>query len=238
MATRGHLNGRPSFRPGANLSAMVTLSKAATLKVSAMKPRVRYTLVFIGATIAGVCLHEVGHATAGWILGIAVVPTPAKEYILRPEVDWNQQIWVFLGGPTGTTLAMAGATIFFLLKRCPEAEAILLGAQVPLSVYNVRFLLVGRGHDGLEWQGAQAALGLAPAGHAIDFLYLSLWVVVTAVWIFRSRARLLSSLRRFIGLTIAGIIMLVLLQSGNNCFFDRYFPKTRALNVPSGLELR
>lgn len=41
-----------------------------------MKATIRYALVFTGAAVAGVYLHEIGHAVAGWIQGIAVVPTP------------------------------------------------------------------------------------------------------------------------------------------------------------------
>jgi len=31
-----------------------------------MKARVRYALVFTGSTVAGVYVHEIGHAVAGW----------------------------------------------------------------------------------------------------------------------------------------------------------------------------
>ena len=51
-----------------------------------MKPNTRYLLFFAAATIVGVYLHELGHAVAGWIQSIAVLPTPAKEYILRSQV--------------------------------------------------------------------------------------------------------------------------------------------------------
>ena len=40
-----------------------------------------------GSLIAGVYLHEVGQAVAGWVNGVAVVPTPAKEYILQSQLD-------------------------------------------------------------------------------------------------------------------------------------------------------
>jgi len=96
-----------------------------------MKAHVRYALVFIGATLAGVYLHEIGHAVAGWIQGIAVVPTPAKEYILRSQVSWNQEIWISLGGPVGTTLAVVAAGLYFWRERRREAEDVLLGALIP-----------------------------------------------------------------------------------------------------------
>jgi hypothetical protein len=203
-----------------------------------MKPSIRYAFVFAGTAIAGAYLHEIGHAVGGWVQGIAVVPTPAKEYILRSQVDWNQDIWICLGGPVGTTLAMVGAMLYFLRKRRPEAEAVILAALVPPCLYTIRFLLVGRGHDVLEWQGAQAALGLAPAGHAIDVFFLCLWLAGIILWASRLRFPLRHSLLKFAGLAVAGIILLVALQAGNNRLFDRHFPKTRVVNIPSGLDPR
>lgn len=203
-----------------------------------MKAKVRYALVFIGATIAGVYLHEIGHAVAGWVQGIAVVPTPAKEYILQSQVSWNQEIWIALGGPVGTTLAVVGAALYFLRERRSEAEAVLLGALLLPCLYTIRFLLVGRGHDVLEWQGAQTALGLAPAGHAIDVFFLCLWLAGIILWGSRLRVPLRYSLLKFAGLAIAGVILLVALQVGNNRLFDRHFPKTRVLNTPSALDPR
>jgi hypothetical protein len=203
-----------------------------------MKASVRYASVFAGTTIAGVYLHEFGHAVAGWMQGIAVVPTPAKEYILRSQVYWNQEIWIALGGIVGTTLAIVGATLYFLRERRPIAEAVLLGALIPPCLYTIRFLLVGRGHDGSEWQAAQTALGLAPAGHGIDVLFLCLPLAGIIVWGSRLRFPLRYSLLRLFGLAIAGVILLIALQVGNNSLFDRFFPATRVVNAPSGLDPR
>jgi hypothetical protein len=203
-----------------------------------MKASVRYALVFTGTTIVGVYLHEIGHAVAGWILGIAVVPTPAKEYILRSQVYWNQEIWICLGGIVGTTLAIVGATLYFLWERRPVADAVLLGALAPPCFYTIRFLLVGRGHDGLEWQAAQTALGLAPSGHGIDVFFLCLWLAGIIVWGSRLRFPLRYSRLKLVGLAIAGVILLIVLQVGNNSLFDRFFPATRVVNTPSGLDPR
>jgi len=186
--------------------------------------------------MAGVYLHEIGHAVAGWIQGIAMVPTPAKEYILQSQVSWNQEIWISLGGPVGTTLAVVGATLYFLRERRPEAEAVLLGALLPLSLYTIRFVLAGRGHDGLEWQAAQTALGLAPAGHAIDVFFLCLWLAGIILWGSRLRLPLRYPLLRLVGLTMGGVILLSVLQVGNNRLFDRHFPDTKVPNIPSGLD--
>jgi hypothetical protein len=200
-----------------------------------MKSTSRYLLTFIAATIAGVFLHELGHAVAGWIEGIAMVPTPAKEYILRSEVAWNQEIWIAFGGIVGTTLAVLIAIALFLRKPHPASEAILAGALVPLGFYTLRFLIAGRGHDGLEWQEAQAAIGLAPAGHLVDVFFLLLLGAGIIVWGIRMRPRLRHWLLKMPGLAIAGIILLIVLQVVNNLIFNRFFPDT-TVDIPEGFE--
>jgi hypothetical protein len=49
--------------------------------MSAMKLSVRYGVLFCGAAIAGVYLHEIGHAAVGRMDGVATIPTAAKEYV-------------------------------------------------------------------------------------------------------------------------------------------------------------
>jgi len=119
-----------------------------------MRRVIRYILIFSGALIAGIYLHEVGHAVAGWAQGIAVVPTPAKEYILRPQLDWSKETWIALGGPTGTAVAVFLAGLYFWRRPCLDREAVLVGALIVPGVHTLRFLLMGRGHDGTEWQAA------------------------------------------------------------------------------------
>jgi hypothetical protein len=128
-----------------------------------MKLSIRYMLLFSATVIAGVYLHEIGHAVAGWLNGVAIVPTPAKEYILQSELGWSKEIWIALGGVVGTTVAALAAALYFWRQPCSDREAVVAGAFLPLGLYTLRFLLVGRGHDATEWQAAQAALGLPPA---------------------------------------------------------------------------
>ena len=115
-----------------------------------MKLSIRYMLIFSGALIAGVYLHEVGHAVAGWVEGVAVIPTPAKEYVLQSQLDWSKDIWIALGGVIGSTVAALAAGVYFWRKPCSDNEVILAGALVPVGLYTLRFLLVGRGHDETE----------------------------------------------------------------------------------------
>jgi hypothetical protein len=202
-----------------------------------MKRVIRYMFIFLGALIAGVYLHEVGHAVAGWVEGVAVVPTPAKEYVLQSQLDWSKYVWVALGGVIGTTVAVLAAGAHFSRKPCFDREAILAGSLVPVGLYALRFLLVGRGHDDTEWQAAQTALGLAAAGHAIDVFFLCLFIVGVIVWGVRLRPRW-SSLLRLVPLAVGGTVLLVALQLGNNAVFDRMFPVVTVVNVPAGLDPR
>jgi hypothetical protein len=202
-----------------------------------VKLSLRYVLLFSAAIVAGVYLHELGHAVAGWVNGVAVVPTPAKEYVLQSPLGWNKEIWIALGGVLGTTVAVFAAGLYFWRKPSVDGEAVLAGALLPLGLYTLRFLVVGRGHDETEWQAAQTALGLPPAGHAIDVFFLCLLVAGFLVWGIRLHPRL-SSLLRLAILAIAGIVLLVVLQAGNNAVFDRMFPVVKVVNVPQGLDPR
>jgi hypothetical protein len=202
-----------------------------------MKISVRYVLLFCGALVAGVYLHEIGHAVVGWISGVAMIPTPAKEYALQSELPWNKEIWIALGGIVGTTVAALAAALYFWRKPRAESEAILFGAFLPLGFYSCRFLLTGRGHDEVEWQAAQTALGLRPAGHAIDAFFLCLFIAGFAIWFFRM-PRPLRSWSRLAMTAVVGMVLMVALQVGNNAVFDSVFPDVKVVNVPAGLDPR
>ena len=204
-----------------------------------MKNRFRFALTFAGVCIAGVYLHEIGHAVAGWVQGIAIVPTPAKEYTLQDQVEWSQQIWISLGGVAGTALLVLGTLAWYVRDQRPVADAVLAGVLLPPCAYTVRFLMIGRGHDGLEWQEAQSALGMDPTGHAVDILFLCLFFAGAGIWLVRRHSTLrLSSFGRAAALMLGGIVLLVVLQVGNNALFDPFFAETTTVNVPAGLESR
>jgi hypothetical protein len=129
------------------------------------------------------------------------------------------------------------AALYFWRKPGSDSEAILIGALVPVGAYSLRFLVVGRGHDSTEWQAAQTALGLAPAGHAIDVFFLCLLIAGLVIWGFLLRPRLWSLLR-LVALAVAGIVLLIMLEVANNAVFDSVFPAVKVLNVPAGLDSR
>lgn len=83
-----------------------------------------------------------------------MAPTPAKECILWTQVEWQEMTWIALGGVAATKLVVVGCIGWYLRQRNQMADVVLAGLLVPPFVYTVRFLLVGRGHDGVEWQAA------------------------------------------------------------------------------------
>lgn len=201
------------------------------------RERLRFASIFIATCLGGCYLHEIGHAVFGWVQGISVLPTPAKEYILRAEVDWNQRAWISLGGVAATVLLVLGVILWHSRTRGSDADAVLAGVLVVPFAYTLRFSLAGRGHDGLEWQGAQSALGANPAGHVVDLLFLCILSAGLFVWGFRKRRSMRPTLLiKAVGLAVAGVLLLVFLQVTNNALFDRFFQKTAIVNVPSGIQ--
>ena len=144
---------------------------------------------------------------------------------------------IALGGVAATTLAALAAILYLWRKQRPAAEAILAGALVPLGFYTLRFLLIGRGHDGWEWQEAQAALGLPPGGHTLDWFFLCFLVLGIIVWAIRLHPRLRQWLVKLPALAIGGILLLIALQVINNLVFNRCFRDT-TIEVPAELDLR
>jgi hypothetical protein len=193
----------------------------------------RVVVVFAITGIAAVLGHEIGHAVAGWVQGIPVVPTPIKAYVLKEQIDWREQIWISMGGVATTALLAIGTLLWYLREHRVIADAVLAGVMLPLFAYTARFLLAGRGHDGLEWQEAQAAVGAAPSGHLVDLMFLGLFALGCATWMIRRRATLRpSSFVKAAGLMLGGIALLMVLQVANNALFDRYFSDTRTINAP------
>jgi nitrate reductase gamma subunit len=204
-----------------------------------MRSRVRIALIFLAAFVGAAFLHETGHAIFGFAEGIPVVPTPAKEYVLRPEVEWRQEVWIALGGVVATATITAGTILWYRHQLRPEADAVLAGVLASPGAYTLRYLIVGRGHDGLEWQEAQSALGINPSGHFIDVMFLVLFAAGCCVFVLQRR----HSLRWRSALSVAGValvslVLMVIVQVGNNLIFDRWFPRTHTVNVPSGIDTR
>ena len=225
--SRGGTVGQIGFRrwlAGAWPAAAAT-SESASPPTSARVPSPRLWFVFVGALVASFYIHEIGHCAIAWVHGFPAIPTPAKEYILGPLSPAVQNA-IALGGVVGTVTALLGALSWLLC--CPSAtrSALLAGAVTAPGFYTLRFLLAGRGHDATEFQEAQAAMGLSYSGHALDWIFLGLFVLAAAVWFWRTRARLTPRLAaRLLSGTLAALVIVVLLQSINNAVFDPLFQR-------------
>lgn len=131
-------------------------------------------VVFIAAIIVSLFVHELGHCLVAWVHGYPAVPTPAKEYLLRPLPE-NVQLQLALGGLVGSVIALLLSFLGLHLRPSPIASASVAGAMTAPGFYTLRFFLAGRGHDATEFQEAQSALGLSYSGHAADWFFVSVF---------------------------------------------------------------
>jgi len=198
--------------------------------------RFRRLAPFVAVVFAAAVAHEMGHAIVAWILGIPAVPTPLKDYLLRDQISWDVYRWIALGGVAASGLTAIGALGWYLRANSRARDRILAGALVMPFAFSVRYALAGRGHDGLEWQAAQAALGASPAGHFLDYFFFAACLVGLLLWIARRRAAIGGrAVATMIALEVLGLALLVLLQVGNNAAFDRFFEDTEVVGVPPTL---
>lgn len=187
---------------------------------SSPKLAARNWIAFIAAIAAAFFVHEIGHCVVAWFHGYPAIPTPLKEYLLKPVPVAIQQ-HVALGGIVGSVVALLAGALFVSHRPGDVISAAFAGALAVPGFYTLRFILAGRGHDATEFQEAQATLGLSYAGHALDWFFLALFGLAAAFWFWRSRAP--ATLRLAGRLALGALVALtavVLLQSANNAVFD------------------
>lgn len=182
-------------------------------------------LVFAASIGASFFVHEIGHCLVAWANGCPAIPTPMKEYMLV-DLPTEVQNPMALGGIAGTVMVLLGTLVGTLHRPTPVRSAMLAGAITAPGCYTLRFLLAGRGHDATEFQEVQAAMGFAYSGHAVDWLFMGLFVAAAVVWFWRTRASLTLRLAvRLLAGALVAIVLVVLLQSANNAFFDPLFDR-------------
>lgn len=178
-------------------------------------------LVFVLSIIAAVFLHEFGHCVAAWLYGVKAIPTLAKAYY-HDNIPAHVNNIISLGGIIGTAVASLIAIALFLFSKFNLKIVVLAASLADLGGYCLRFLLKGRGHDGTEFQEAQAALGTVYSGHFIDWLFVSLFILGSMIWFMRSKPGVKIIPRIIIG-TVVSLVLLIALQDLNNKFFDPLF---------------
>lgn len=165
--------------------------------------------------------HELGHCIPAWTHGYSSIPTPARAYTLS-SIPLPLIKYVSLGGTINSVIFSVLVILYFLKSPFKWGAAFLAGGIAMPSIYTLRFILSGRGHDGTEFQEAQSALGLNYSGHAVDWLFLILLVLGIAIWIIKSKPNIKILGRLLIG-AILSIAFIVLLQKLNNSIFDPIF---------------
>ena len=165
--------------------------------------------------------HELGHCIPAWTHGYSAIPTLAKMYT-SDSIPLHLAKYDSLGGIINSVLFTVLVIIYFAKSFSKYNSAVLAGGIAMPSIYTLRFILNGRGHDQTEFQEAQSALGLNYTGHFIDWLFLFLLMLGVAAWIIKSKPRIKIIGRLLIG-AVLSLTFIVLLQKINNSIFDPIF---------------
>jgi len=174
--------------------------------------------VYFLAILFSAYIHELGHCIPAWIHGFRAIPTPAKEYI-SGEIPQDIRQVISLGGIIGTIVVSFTILVLYICKPSTLTSTLLASALVVPGFYMLRFFLIGRGHDGTEFQEAQSVLGLSYSGHFLDFFFLALFLFGVIIWIIKSKPGLKIWKRWLIGFILT-FIFFIGLQELNNSIFD------------------
>ena len=186
-----------------------------------IKAEINVWSIYFLTIFLSIYVHEIGHCLPAWIEGVRAIPTPAKEYI-TDDIPINLKQSISLGGIVGTVLFSLMVFVFYLKKYFKYGSAILAGSIAVPGIYALRYFIIGRGHDGSEFQEAQSALGLSYSGHSLDWLFFALFILGVVIWIAKSKPNYKIAGRILVGLVLT-MIFIVGLQSINNTIFDPIF---------------
>ncbi len=186
------------------------------------KNKLKIWSIYFLIIVLTIFIHEIGHSIPAWFNGYKSVPTLTKNY--SPDMPVKIQNIVSLGGVSVTVIILILGIILYGIKKYNFKENIFAGVLVMPSIYTLRFILMGRGHDDAEFQEAQAALGLSYSGHALDWIFLILVIIAIILWYIKAKPnpKILSII--FTG-SILTLIFVIILQIVNNKIFDPIFLK-------------
>lgn len=179
-----------------------------------------WALYFVFVLLA-IFVHELGHSVAAWVMGYKSIPTFAKAYPLETIPPHAEQ-YISLGAIAGNII-FAAAAVYLFFKSAYKYKAVVLAAAIASpGVYSILFLFKGRGHDGTEFQEAQAAMGFSYSGHSADFLFLFMFIAGLVMLSYKLKITF-----KIAGLFLVGVILtfifIVALQIINNRVFDPLF---------------
>lgn len=177
-----------------------------------------WALYFVFVLLA-IFVHELGHSVAAWVMGYKSIPTFAKAYPLETIPPHAEQ-YISLGAITGNII-FAAAAVYLFFKSAYKYKAVVLAAAIASpGVYSILFLFKGRGHDGTEFQEAQAAMGFSYYGHSADFLFMFIAGLVILCYKLKITFKIVV---RFLTGVVLTFIFIVALQIINNRVFDPLF---------------
>ncbi|PZR27767.1 MAG: hypothetical protein DI535_09280 [Citrobacter freundii] len=177
--------------------------------------------LYFTTILCSIFIHELGHCMVAWINGFSAIPTPAKAY-LTTSIPPHLMNYFSLGGILGSIIFTLTIFPVYLFSSYKFKSALLAGAIAMPAIYSLRLLLQGRGHDGTEFQQAQAALGFNYSGHFLDGLFLVLFILGTALWIFKGKPTYKIAGRLLLGAVLT-VVFVVWVQNINNAIFDPLF---------------
>lgn len=185
-----------------------------------VKAEARLWAVYFFTVLLSIFVHEFGHCMVAWIHGFSAIPTPAKAYLTGalPDAIAND---FSLGGILGTVLVSIATVVIFFFNTTRYREVLAGGIAMP-GLNTLRFLLQGRGHDGTEFQEAQAAMGLSYEGHFLDWMFTAFLIAGFAPWLIWCKPLFRKFGRLVIGIIVT-VFFVVFLQKANNWIFDPFF---------------
>jgi hypothetical protein len=186
-----------------------------------IKQEVKTWMMFFAVILISAFLHEIGHCIPAWINGYKAVPTPAMEYVSE-DISAGLKQYVSLGGILSTIILVIFAALLYIFNSNKQTSIMLAGALSLPGIYTLRFLMLGRGHDASEFQEAQAAMGFSYSGHAIDWIFLLLFISVAFTWFIKSKPSYKIIGRLLLGALLA-FCFIVILQEVNNAVFNPLF---------------
>jgi hypothetical protein len=184
-----------------------------------------FILIFFSATVISILIHEIGHCIFYWIQGIPASLSLTKEYPLQDITVQNYRIGS-LGGPVTNFIQII---IVLILIRKYHSNRILNMVLVSFLLVNIyyfifRSLIAILKRDGGELEDAANLFGLNYWMFIV--LFLTVTVIIMYIWIKWDSIRInFTNVFRFIGLLIAFVVIVVMLETVDKKLFWAKFPK-------------
>jgi len=184
-----------------------------------------FILIFFLAAVISILIHELGHCLFYWIQGIPAAFSLTKEYPLQDITVQNYRIGS-LGGPVTNFIQIIVVLILIRRYRRNRKINMVLVSFLLVNIYYFIFrsLIAILKRDGGELEDAANLFGLNYWMFIIAFLTVT--VVVLYILIKWDSFRInISNILRFIGLFIAFVVIVVMLETVDKKLFWAKYPK-------------